>query len=186
MVTLRINKNETFDAMKLYWLIGLSLYKTKGVSQILLIFFTASATIPFIESIKKFIIPDSSDNWVIFLILLILDTASGIYKHSGLWEKGQLNTLNKDDFFFKLFRKVFAGCVWLILINVILKLENSSAYFDSFGVGVLISWLGWSIAANIYVVSGSTFPPKWIMRKLRIANEGDDNPDETNKQNEEK
>ena len=163
--------------MKLFLIIGLYLYKSKGISQILLIFFTASASIPFIESIKKFLIPNSFDNWVIFLILLLLDVSSGIYKHSGLWEKGQPNTLDKDFFFFKLFRKVFAGCVWLILINVILNLENSSAYFDSFGIGVLISWLGWSVAANIYVVTGSSFPPKWIMNKLRIANEGEEDPD---------
>jgi hypothetical protein len=165
--------------MKLFLIIGLYLYKSKGISQILLIFFTASASIPFLESIKKFLVPDSLDNWVIFLILLLLDVSSGIYKHSGLWEKGQPNTLDKDFFFFKLFRKVFAGCVWLILINVILNLDNSSAYFDSFGIGVLISWLGWSVAANIYVVTGSSFPPKWIMNKLRIANEGEEDPDKT-------
>lgn len=178
MITLTEFKNEKIsEIMKLYLLLGLTLYKAKGISQILLIFFTASASIPFIESIHKFIIPDSFDNWVIFLILLILDALSGIYKHSGLWEKDQPNTLDKDDFFFKLFRKVFAGCVWLVLINVILNLDNSSAYFDSFGIGVLISWLGWSIAANLYVVSGSTFPPKWIMNKLRVANEGEEKPD---------
>ena len=180
MVTLQKTTKEIFDQMKLYFLIALMLYKSKGVSQALVIFFTASASIPFIESIKKFLIPNSFDNWVIFLILLLLDVSSGIYKHSGLWEKGQPNTLDKDFFFFKLFRKVFAGCVWLILINVILNLDNSSEYFDSFGIGVLISWLGWSVAANIYVVTGSSFPPKWIMSKLRIANEGEEDPNKKN------
>jgi hypothetical protein len=179
MITLQKIKRQIFQPMKLFLIIGLYLYKSKGISQILLIFFTASASIPFLESIKKFLVPDSLDNWVIFLILLLLDVSSGIYKHSGLWEKGQPNTLDKDFFFFKLFRKVFAGCVWLILINVILNLDNSSAYFDSFGIGVLISWLGWSVAANIYVVTGSSFPPKWIMNKLRIANEGEEDPDKT-------
>jgi hypothetical protein len=179
MITLQKIKRQIFEPMKLFLIIGLYLYKSKGISQILLIFFTASASIPFLESIKKFLVPDSLDNWVIFLILLLLDVSSGIYKHSGLWEKGQPNTLDKDFFFFKLFRKVFAGCVWLILINVILNLDNSSAYFDSFGIGVLISWLGWSVAANIYVVTGSSFPPKWIMNKLRIANEGEEDPDKT-------
>tara|TARA_R110000744_G_scaffold121116_2_gene225546 strand:+ start:18077 stop:18634 length:558 start_codon:yes stop_codon:yes gene_type:complete len=183
MVTLRLIKNEILEEMKLYFFIALTLYKSKGISQLLVIFFTASASIPFIESIKKFLIPTDFDNWVIFLTLLLLDVVSGIYKHSGLWAKGEPNTLDKDDFFFKLFRKVFAGCVWLILINVILKLENSSAYFDSFGIGVLISWLGWSIAANIYVVSGSTFPPKWIMKKLKLANEGEEDPDKNTPEN---
>lgn len=176
MITLTQNINPKFEPMKFYLLIGLTLYKAKGLSQIILIFITASATVPFIDSIKKFIIPTSFDNWVVFLILLLLDTASGLYKHSGLWEKDAPNTLGQDEFFFKLFRKVFSGAVWLVLINVILHLDNASSYFDSFGVGVLISWLGWSIAANIYIVSGSTFPPKWVMNKLRIANEGEDKP----------
>jgi hypothetical protein len=185
MITLTQIKNDKIsDIMKLYLLLGLTLYKAKGISQMLLIFITASVSIPFIDSIKKFVIPENFDNWVIFLILLILDTLSGLYKHSGLWEKGQPNTLGQDEFFFKLFRKVFSGAVWLILINVILNLDNASAYFDSFGIGVLISWLGWSIAANIYIVSGSTFPPRWIMDKLRKANEGDENPDKNVGENE--
>lgn len=181
MITLEQKK--TSETMKLFLLIGLYLYKAKGLTQGLLIFITASATIPIIETFKRYLFPQIWDNWVIFLILLILDVVSGIYKHSGLWERDQPNTLDKDDFFFKLFRKVFAGSVWLILINVILNLDNSSAYFDSFGISVLISWLGWSIASNLYVISGSTFPPKWIMNKLRNANNGDENPDEKNIEN---
>lgn len=173
-----LENREISKTMKLFLLVGLYLYKAKGLAQFLLIFITASATIPFIETLRKYIFPDSWDNWVVFLILLTLDTGSGIYKHSGLWEKNQPNTLNRDEFFFKLFRKVFAGSVWLVLINVILNLENSSAYFDSFGIGVLISWIGWSIASNIYIVSGSTFPPKWVMDKFRAANEGDSNTQE--------
>jgi hypothetical protein len=176
MITLQHQK--TSETMKLFLLIGLSLYKMKGATQGILIFISASATIPLIETFKRYLFPNIWDNWVIFLILLILDIASGLYKHSGLWEKDQPNTLDKDDFFFKLFRKVFSGAVWLILINVILNLDNSSAYFDSFGISVLISWLGWSIASNLYVISGSTFPPKWIMNKLRNANDGDENPDD--------
>ena len=164
--------------MKTFLLIGLYLYKAKGASQALLILITASMTVPLLETIQKFIVPKTLDNWVIFLILLILDVVSGIYKHSGKWKKGQPNTLDKDDFFYKLFRKVFAGAIWLILINVILNLENTSDYFDSFGIGTLISWLGWSIASNLYVISGSTFPPKWIMNKLKNANEGEENPNE--------
>jgi hypothetical protein len=171
-----LQEKKTNETMKLYLLIGLSLYKMKGVAQGLLIFISASATIPIIETFKKYLFPNVWDNWAIFLILLILDVVSGLYKHSGLWEKDQPNTLNKDNFFFKLFRKVFAGSVWLVLINVILNLDNSSAYFDSFGISVLISWLGWSIASNLYVISGSTFPPKWIMNKLRNANEDEDKP----------
>jgi len=176
MITLTQNINNKIEIMKLYLLIGISLYKAKGLSQGLLIFITASATIPFIESLKKFVIPNSFDNWAIFLILLILDVGSGLFKHSGKWKKDQPNTLDKDDFFYKLFRKVFAGFVWLVMINVILNLENSNTYFDSFGIGTLISWLGWSIASNLYVISGSTFPPKWIMKKIRTANEGEEKP----------
>ena len=177
MVTLQKIKIQIFDPMKLFLIIGLYLYKSKGISQAFLIFLTATASVPFLETIKKFLIPDSLDNWVIFLILLLLDVSSGLYKHSGIWKKGEPNTLNKDEFFLKLFKKVFIGGVWLVLINVIINLDNSSSYFDSFGISVLISWLGWSIASNLYVASGSTFPPKWIMNKLRIANEGDENPD---------
>lgn len=175
MITLNLLNSDKIKVMKLYLLIGLSLYKAKGLSKALLIFFTASATVPFIETLKKYIVPNSWDNWIIFLIFLIADTASGIYKHSGKWAKDQPNTLNKDDFFFKLFRKVFSGAVWLILINVILNLDNASAYFDTFGIGVIISWLGWSVASNLYVISGSTFPPEWVMKKFRAANEGDFN-----------
>ena len=175
MLTLHLK--EKSSTMKLFLLIGLTLYKAKGLSQLILVFITASVFIPFIDTVKKYIIPNSFDNWVVFLILLLLDVASGIYKHSGKWEKDQPNTLDKDSFFFKLFRKVFAGSTWLILINVILTLENSSAYFDSFGIGVLISWLGWSIASNLYIISGSTFPPKWVMNRLRRANEDEEQPD---------
>ena len=176
MITLQLENNK-YNIMKLYLVIGLWLYKAKGLSQILLIFFTASASIPFIETIKKYIIPNTFDNWVVFLILLILDVASGLYKHSGKWAKDQPNTLDKDDFFFKLFRKVFSGSVWLIMITVILNLDNSNAYFDSFGVGTIISWLGWSVASNLYVISGSTFPPQWVMNKLKNSNEGSESPE---------
>lgn len=173
MIILTHKQND--NTMKTFLLFGLYLYKAKGLSQALLIFITAAASVPFLETIKKFIIPNSFDNWVIFLLLLILDVISGLYKHSGKWKRDQPNTLNKDDFFYKLFRKLFAGAVWLVLINVIINLDNSSDYFDSFGIGALISWLGWSIASNIYVISGSTFPPKWIMNKLKNANEGENN-----------
>lgn len=166
-----LSNAQNSQIMKLYFLIGLGLYKAKGLSQALLIFITASSAVPLIETFKKFIIPVSFDNWVIFLILVILDTLSGLYKHSGLWAKEAENTLNKDEFFLKLFRKVFIGAVWLIMINVILNLDQSSDYFNSFGVGVLISWLGWSIASNLHVVSGSTFPPKWVLDKFRKDNE---------------
>ncbi|MCK4500602.1 hypothetical protein KAU11_08890 [Candidatus Babeliales bacterium] len=159
--------------MRVFLAIGLYLYKAKGLSQAMLILLTASFTIPFIDTIEKFILPRSLDNWVIFLILLILDVASGLYKHSGVWKKTQPNTLNKDEFFLKLFKKVFIGAVWLVLINVIINLDNSSNYFDSFGIGALISWLGWSIASNLYVISDSTFPPKWVMNRLQKANEGE-------------
>lgn len=174
MITLSHKENE--NEMKTFLLIGLFLYKAKGFSQALLIFITAAATVPILETIKKYVIPNLFDNWIIFLILLLLDVMSGVLKHSGLWEKNGKNTLDKDEFFFKLFRKVFIGAVWLVLINVIYNLDNSSDYFDSFGVGVLISWLGWSISSNLYVISGSTFPPKWVMDKFRKANEGDELP----------
>lgn len=159
--------------MKSFLFVGLYLYKLKGASQAFLIFLTASATVPLIETIKKFIVPSSFDNWVIFIILLTLDVFSGIYKHSGIWKKDQPNTLDKDEFFLKLFKKVVIGSIWLVLINVIINLENSSGYFNSFGIGALISWLGWSIASNLYIASDSTFPPKWVMSKLQKANEGE-------------
>lgn len=175
MITLTNTKNSTVT-MKTFLIMCLSLYKAKGLAKIFLIFLTASASVPFLETIQKFIVPRSLDNWVIFLILLILDVISGMYKHSGLWKKDEPNTLNKDEFFLKLFRKVFIGSVWLVLINVILNMDNSSDYFNSFGIGTIISWLGWSIALNLYVTSGSTFPPAWIMKKLKNANEGENNP----------
>ncbi len=164
------------DSMKVILLLGLYLYKAKGFCQVFLIFVTACAAVPLLETIKKFMIPNSFDNWVVFLILLILDVMSGLYRHSGKWKKGQPNTLDKDEFFYKLFRKVIAGVLWLILVNVVINLERTSVYFDTFGICTLISWLGWSIASNIYVFTGSTFPPKWIMNKLRNANEGENKP----------
>ncbi|HEX9601648.1 MAG TPA: hypothetical protein VF985_09170, partial [Mariniflexile sp.] len=127
MINLSVNK--TNETMKLFLLIGLSIYKIKGLAQGILIFITASAAVPFIDVIKKYVIPTSFDNWVIFTMLLILDTGSGIFKHSGLWEKGQPNTLNKDEFFFKLFRKVFAGSVWLTMINMVMNIEGANIYF---------------------------------------------------------
>jgi hypothetical protein len=164
-------KIKTNETMKLFLLIGLSIYKIKGLAQGVLIFLTASATVPFIDVIKKYVIPNSFDNWVIFTMLLILDTGSGIFKHSGWWEKGQPNTLNRDEFFFKLFRKVFAGSVWLIMINMVMNIEDANMYFDTFGISTVISWLGWSIASNLYIVSGSTFPPKWVMDKFKQKND---------------
>lgn len=158
------------STMKLFLLIGLTLYKAKGLSQALIIAITAAINITFLETLKRFILPKVLDNWAIFLILLLLDILSGVYKHSGLWAKGQPNTLNKDDFFFKLFRKVFAGATWLLLINVILTSQPEISYFESFGISVLISWLSWSIASNIYVISGSTFPPAWVMERLKNYN----------------
>lgn len=169
-----LTQNKITETMRIYLIIGLYLYKMKGASQAALIIFTALATVPLLETFQKFIIPSSFDNWIVFLVLLFLDTASGMLKHSGIWGNNEPNTLNKDDFFLKLFRKVFVGAVWLILINVITSLDNSSAYFDTFGAGSLISWLGWSIASNLYIVSGSTFPPAWIMSKFKKANEDDD------------
>lgn len=172
MITLEQKK--TSETMKLFLIIGLYMYKLKGLAQALLVFISASVAIPIVETFEKYLFPKTWDNWVVFLILLVIDIGSGVYKHSGLWEKGRKHTLNKDEFFLKLFRKVFVGSVWLVLINVILNIENSSAYFDSFGISVLISWLGWSVCSNLYVTSGSTFPPKWVMDKFRNANEGDE------------
>ncbi len=172
-MTTFVKSRKNDDSMKVILLLGLYLYKAKGFCQVFLITITAMAAVPFWSTVKKFIIPDSFDNWVVFMILLILDVASGLYRHSGKWGKNQPNTLNSDDFFFKLFRKVIAGVLWLVLINVIINLERTSIYFDTFGICTLISWLGWSIASNIYVFTGSTFPPKWIMNKLKNANEGE-------------
>lgn len=167
---IHLTYKESDNKMKLFLLVGLSLYKAKGLAQVLLVFFTALATIPFLETLEKFIIPKTFDNWVVFLILLILDIASGIIKHSKIGYD-ESNTLDKDKFFFKLFIKVAAGSIWLILINVILNVEHSSEYFNTFGISVLISWIGWSIASNIYVFTGSEFPPKWVMEYFKKRNE---------------
>ena len=181
-------KTKQLKVMSKFYLIGLYLYSTKGASKIYLIAITALTVNPFLETINKYIIPDRFDNYAIFLILLILDTLSGVFKHSGLWHKKmktKSNTLDKDEFFHKLLRKVFAGSVWLILVNMINKMDNTSGYFDMFGISVLLSWLGWSIASNLYVITGSTFPPEWVMKKLRNANEKEDKDINTHNQNNE-
>ena len=159
--------------MKTLLTIGIALYKSKGIYQLFLIFITATSLAPLLDSLKKFLNPNI-DYIAFWIILMILDVASGVYKHSGKWAKNQPNTINKDDFFYKLLRKIFASTIWLVLVNAIEKIAMvESSYLETFGIGVLISWLSWSIASNLYVITGSSFPPKWIMSKLKKANENE-------------
>lgn len=161
--------------MKVLFTIGVSLYKAKGFYQIFVTFITASTVTPLLQALRKYLTPNI-DYVTVFLILLLLDVASGLYKHSGLWSKHAKNTLSKDDFFYKLLRKVFAGTIWLILINVVEHVKDGdfSDYFNTFGIGVLIAWLGWSVASNLYVISGNSFPPAWVMKWFKRANEDED------------
>ena len=153
--------------MKTLIAIGLSLYKAKGFFQGFLILSTALTISPLLDSFKKFLSPNF-DYLAIWLILMTLDALSGIYKHSGIWDKNAPNTLSKDLFFFKLLRKSFSSAIWLVVINLI---ENYSKvahdYLDIFGIGVLISWLSWSVASNLYVITGESFPPQWVMVRLK-------------------
>ncbi len=171
--------------MKTILSIGIALYKAKGIYKLFLILSTATLTTPLVDALEKFLLPNF-DNLAIFLILLILDIVSGLFKHSGKWSKEAKNTLDKDEFFFKLFRKMFASVVWLMFINVIENLsETTSVYFNNFGIGVLVSWLGWSITANLYVITGGTFPPEWVLKKLKQGNKDSDLNDKNIEENEE-
>lgn len=156
--------------MKIILSILLAMYKAKGLYKIVLIATTALSITPLLDSLQKYLTPNF-DYIAIWLILMIADTLSGIYKHSGKWDRDQENTLNKDAFFYKLLRKTFASAIWLVVINVIeVHSRIASEYLDMFGIGVLISWLIWSIASNLYVITGSSFPPEWIMEKLKPKN----------------
>jgi len=160
--------------MKTIFSICVALYKAKGLYKLTLITSTALSITPLLDSLQKYLTPNF-DYIAIWLILMIADVLSGLYKHSGKWDKDQPNTLDKDAFFYKLMRKVFASAIWLVIINVIeVHSRIASEYLDMFGIGVLISWLIWSIASNLYVITGSSFPPEWIMKRLRTANEDED------------
>lgn len=176
MEALRMIKEPSkfYYEMKTIFSIGVALYKAKGFYQFFLIFSTALSITPLLDSLQKYLTPNF-DYIAIWLILMVLDVFSGIFKHSGIWDKDAKNTLDKDVFFFKLLRKVFASGVWLVLINVVeVHSKIASEYLDMFGIGVLVSWLAWSIASNLYVITGSSFPPEWIMKRLRTANTDED------------
>lgn len=160
--------------MKTLISIGIALYQAKGFYKIALIASTASTLTPLLEAFKKYLFPNF-DNLAIFVILLTLDLASGLYKASGLWSREAPNVLNKDIFFHKLIRKVFASVIWLILINVFENFTSDgslvSEYLDGFGIAVLIAWFAWSIGANLHVITNGAFPPAWVMNRLKKANE---------------
>lgn len=171
--------SKLLDEMKTVFLTGLLFYRAKGLYQIFLITVSGLSITPLLESLGKYLAPNF-DYIAIWLILIIADVLSGLYKHSGIWDLKAKNTLNKNDFFYKLLRKVFASGVWLVIINVIeIHSKIAAEYLDVFGIGVLISWLTWSIASNLYVITGSSFPPEWIMKKLKKVNK-----DENLKENE--
>jgi len=163
--------------MKLIIYTGVSLYKMGGACKITLIALTASFLTPFLDSLKKYLLPNM-DSLAIFTILLVLDVASGLFKHSGIWDKDAPNTLNKDEFFFKLLKKIFASAVWLVLVNAVEKYTADNAkvgeYLDLFGMSVLIAWLVWSIAENLSVSTKGEFPPTgWLKRLRRVKDTGD-------------
>lgn len=172
--------------MKLFFLIALSLYNAKGVAKLMLILITGIVSTPIVVETKKllvpelqkYLIPETLDNWAVFFVLLVLDLSTGLYKHSGLWEKGRKHTLDKDEFFIKLFKKVFIGSVWLILLNVIYTLGPGKEYFQDFGISALVAWLGWSIVSNCYISSSSTFPPEWVMEYFKKLNKQHKKPEQ--------
>ena len=156
---------------------GFALYQLGGACKISLIFLTASIFTPFLDSLEKYIYPNV-DSFAIFTVLLFLDVVSGVVKHSGVWDKDAPNTLNKDDFFFKLLKKIFAAVVWLTLVNAVekysIKTPTVGEYLSLFGVAVLIAWMFWSIAENVSVITKGEFPPTdWMKRLKRVKDTGD-------------
>ncbi|QCW20367.1 hypothetical protein [Flavobacterium phage FPSV-S1] len=163
--------------MKIFIYTGVAFYKAGGTLKISLIFLTASILTPFLDKMQQYLIPNL-DSLAIFIILMGLDVISGLYKHSGIWSKEAKNNLNKDDFFFKLIKKMFVSAVWLILVNAVeqyaKKNQTASEYLQMFGTSVLISWLVWSIAENLAATNGGTFPPVGLMKRLRLAKDTGD------------
>jgi hypothetical protein len=164
-----MNTPKLAPQMKDLFFLGLLLYKSKGLYQFAIITSTGAIVVPFLDAFKKYLIPNF-DNVAIFVILLFLDVGSGIYKHSGIWDKDAPNTLNREAFINKLTRKVFAALVWLTLTNVFEKftLDNGtpSEWLNTFGISVLISWLTWSISENLHTATKGAFPPIGLIKKL--------------------
>lgn len=155
--------------MKDLFFLGLALYKAKGLYQYALIASTGALAVPFLDAFKKYLVPNF-DNIVVFIILMFLDVLSGVWKHSGKWDKDAPNTLDKNKFFSKLTSKTFAALVWLMLTNIFEKYTITdglgSEYFNMFGISVLISWLSWSISENLHTVTKGAFPPIGLIRNL--------------------
>ena len=185
-MTLRDTPQITPQMRDLFFL-GLALYKAKGLYQAALIFTTGAVVVPFLDAFKKYLIPNF-DNVAIFIILMVLDVASGIWKHSGIWDKDAKNTLDKNEFFIKLMRKTFAALAWLILVNVFEKYTGAqgepNAYFNLFGISVLMAWLTWSISTNLHVATKGGFPPIGLIQKMYKNEKADALPNPPANENE--
>jgi hypothetical protein len=148
---------------------GISLYNEGGAAKVFVLISSSSLLAPLAYIVKLYLFNDF-DFLLAFLVLLTFDMFSGVAKASGYWHGGE-NVLSRHLFLQKLTKKLFVAACWLVTVNFVQRFVSEPDTFGAiyaayFGNGVLASWIIWSIASNLYVITDGKFPPLGLLKRL--------------------
>ena len=140
-------------------------YGTFGKILLIFLFTTPISLIVFIVlGIDRFI-NGNGDYIVIWFVLLISDTTSGILKH---WMK---HTFSGKDMFIKAMLKTFVSFCGLMIFTSFATIFATGSYAETyillFGKVAVAVYIGESALVNLYTITGKKFPPIAFMERLK-------------------